>query len=163
MVFDVTHVLYHSFPGPARLGRLDGLAVLRRRRLTRPRQELTRGVPVNSQPSIPVQIPSVWPGIAIGSFRVHYQNGEIREIPIRIEWDARGWWITLASPLPLRSKDSVVAWAGTNPARYRNGWWLALSRTGWENPLPDIQIKSIDYVSAMTAAALFLIAIKAEP
>jgi hypothetical protein len=39
---------------------------------------------------------------------------------------------------------------------------LRLYRASWDNPRPDEQVTSIDYVSRMTAFAPFLIAITVE-
>jgi hypothetical protein len=39
---------------------------------------------------------------------------------------------------------------------------IRLFKTSWVNPFPDEEITSIDYVSAMSDAAPFLIAITAE-
>ena len=39
---------------------------------------------------------------------------------------------------------------------------LRLFTTTWENPYPETQVFSIDYISAMEDAAPFLIAIAAE-
>jgi hypothetical protein len=38
-----------------------------------------------------------------------------------------------------------------------------LTKSTWVNPMPQTEIASIDYVSAMTTAEPFLIAITAEP
>jgi hypothetical protein len=55
----------------------------------------------------------------------------------------------------------VIAWVGGNIAtEFRRP--MGLFRTSWENPLPDVTITSIDYVSAMGQAAPFLVAITAE-
>ena len=37
-----------------------------------------------------------------------------------------------------------------------------LFRTSWDNPLPDVELKSIDFVSGMADPAPFLIAISVE-
>jgi hypothetical protein len=54
---------------------------------------------------------------------------------------------------------STVAWSGFNSARVV----VRLYKTTWVNPLPETEIVSLDYVSAMTPSAPFLLAVTAEP
>lgn len=102
-------------------------------------------------------------GLKIGLYRLHYADGQTREISIRKDHQVRDWWNQphMSPPLPLSSNDSVLAWSGTNPAM-QNRSSLNLFRTTWENSLPDVEIKSIEYMSSMTQAAPFLIAITLE-
>ncbi len=51
-----------------------------------------------------------------------------------------------------------VAWHGVNPRGNHNG----LYRFKWENPKPEVPIQSIDFVSAGTNAAPFLVGISVE-
>jgi hypothetical protein len=41
--------------------------------------------------------------------------------------------------------------------------WKLCYKTTWMNPLPDTEIVSLDYVSAMAPSAPFLLAVTAEP
>ena len=43
------------------------------------------------------------------------------------------------------------------------GSTLRLYLSSYENPRPDVEVVSIDYVSAMTQAAPFLVAMTIEP
>jgi hypothetical protein len=48
-----------------------------------------------------------------------------------------------------------VAWKGKDGRR--------VYVSTWENPWPDVEIVSMDFVSAMTRCGPFLIAVTAEP
>lgn len=100
-----------------------------------------------------------WPaqdGTVIGKFIVHYDNGEAREIPIVYGEDVLDWWTATDGHSAPR-----VAWSGPNAAN-PNGPPKSIYLTVWVNPLPDIAVRSVDYVSAMSDAAPFLIALTAR-
>jgi hypothetical protein len=54
--------------------------------------------------------------------------------------------------------DAEIAWHGSH-ARSS----ISLFKYTWTNPLPNVAIDTIDFVSAMTRAAPFLVAITCEP
>jgi hypothetical protein len=56
----------------------------------------------------------------------------------------------------------VVAWTGHNAAARRAGNSLRLFKSTWVNPLPLVEVTSIDYISAMTKPIPFLIALTVE-
>jgi len=69
-----------------------------------------------------------------------------------------------------QTKDSValkegttVAWRGQNSWASPPDWKILLYGFHWRNPQPDVEIATIDFNSAMTMAAPFLVAITAEP
>jgi class 3 adenylate cyclase/outer membrane lipoprotein-sorting protein/tRNA A-37 threonylcarbamoyl transferase component Bud32 len=95
----------------------------------------------------------------IGSYSVHYTNGEQRELPIVYGKTVRDWW----DWEPQIPPESTVAWTGTNQASLRNGKGIRLFQTAWENPLPEIEIESLDFVSSMATAAPFVVSISTEP
>lgn len=95
-------------------------------------------------------------GTKIGHYAIHYANGDTWEIPILFGVDVRDW-------RPMHDPDApahgpVVAWRGRDKA----GLEIVLFQTQWANPLPDVQITSIDLVSSMTNAAPFLVAVTAQ-
>ena len=53
----------------------------------------------------------------------------------------------------------IVAWR-TNAG---GGITLQLCRFTWDNPHPEVTIESLDFISKMTRAAPFLVAITTEP
>jgi len=78
-------------------------------------------------------------------------------LPIIYGQQVRDWFANSSSQ-PL-DKNSVVAWSIKPPRDADN---KTLFKSTWENPLPDGEIKNIDYISAGSDAAPFLIAITAE-
>jgi hypothetical protein len=99
-------------------------------------------------------------GNIIGSYVVHYANGAIVTIPIVYGYTLRDWWVKWGEP--AAPKGLVVAWSGSN-AEAASTTSIRLFRWTWENPLPEIEIRSLDFVSALTGCAPFLVAITAEP
>jgi len=61
-----------------------------------------------------------------------------------------------------KNKDFLVAWSGTNESSRQQGRTIRLFKSTWENPLPSVEVKSIDFVSTHEQAAPFLVAITAE-
>jgi hypothetical protein len=100
-------------------------------------------------------------GTEIGIYLVHFADGKIEEVPIVRGRQVYDWWPGLGDGIVDHANRSVRAWVGTNPARGNVGL-IVLSRTWWDNPRPDVEITHLDYVSRMTTAAPFLIAITAE-
>jgi outer membrane lipoprotein-sorting protein len=99
-------------------------------------------------------------GTQIGSYRVRYANGDQRIVPIIYGFDVRDWW-----PQADESQTPnglVVAWQGANEATRPLNRVVRIFKSVWANPLPEVEIASLDFVSAMTDSAPFLIAITAE-
>ena len=60
---------------------------------------------------------------------------------------------------PVGKDPTTIAWTGKN----EKGDNLQLFKSTWENPYPETVLDSVDYISAMSTAAPFLIAIAVEP
>lgn len=98
-------------------------------------------------------------GTKIGTYLVHFANGRTEEIPIIYGQHVRDWWTQQNEA----TNDSLeVAWSGKNPSIADNGPPIRLFKTSWKNPVPDAQIESIDYQTAMSPSAPFLIAITVQ-
>ena len=95
---------------------------------------------------------------SIGTYVIHYRNGESRSVPIVYGVDVQDWWMN--EEVTSDSKLNVV-WRGKNHSA-PDGPQIGVFKTTWENPLPDIEIDHIDYQSAMMNSAPFLIAITVE-
>jgi len=116
--------------------------------------------------------PVVDDGKAIGSFVWHYADGSQRETEIIYGRDVRDWWIGGAQDLSYarssgdrrsESERGRMVWRGVNPVAKQAGATLRLYLTPYENPQPDLEVTSLDFVSKMTTAAPFLIALTVEP
>jgi len=97
-------------------------------------------------------------GKQIGSYLIHFEDGQRAEVPIRYDRDVRNWWLT-----PQQYPASVPAvWIGTNAVAARNGYQLHLFHSVWENPRPEVAIRHLDFVSANTQCPPVLLAVTAE-
>ena len=94
-------------------------------------------------------------GALTGSYVLHYRDGAKEEIPLRNGEDFLGWQGYRAQP---DLKQATVVWRGRNARNVQ----VQLFKKTWVNPRPDAPIASLDFVSAKTAAAPFLVAITAE-
>jgi hypothetical protein len=99
-------------------------------------------------------------GDQVGSYIVHFATNRMQlEIPIIYGRDVRNWH-KLAGEKP--SPDLTMAWKGTNDVSAESHNFIRLFSTTWVNIAPGVEIESIDFVSSMTQAAPFLIAITAD-
>ena len=96
----------------------------------------------------------------IGEYVLHYANGQTKSIPILYQRHAKDWWVQESDPLLT---DADIAWTGENEASHKLDRKIQVYRYSVNNPLPSEEIKTIDFVSAMTTSAPFLIGITVEP
>jgi len=101
-----------------------------------------------------------WPvpqGTQVGTYVIRYANGQQQQVPINYGKDVTDWWMN-----DVTGETSVdVAWRGRNNSAPDNPQ-IGLFKTTWNNPRPNQEIATIDYRSAMTDSAPFLIAITIE-
>jgi hypothetical protein len=99
-------------------------------------------------------------GTRIGSYVLYYAGGTRAELPIVYGQQVRDWWTTGTEESD--AKIARVAWKGSNTATERQKSSLRIFDSTCPNPHPDQTIQSVDFVSAMTDSAPFLIAITLE-
>ncbi len=95
-------------------------------------------------------------GTQIGSYVVHYANDFNKSLPIVYGEDLRDW--NAEGDRSTEVKRAVLVWNNTNKA----GLPVRLFCTTWVNPMPETEIRTLDYRSDMADAAPFLIGITAE-
>lgn len=95
-------------------------------------------------------------GTQIGAFRVHYAAQPDQLIPIVYGQDVRDWNGSSDSATDLTR--GQIVWSAINNA----GLHVRLFESTWVNPMPEEEIVSVDYTSAMAQAAPFLVALTAE-
>jgi WD40 repeat protein len=100
-------------------------------------------------------------GTVIGKYVIHYANGEKREVKIVFGRNIREWWFPPTQP--RLTMEAAVAWQGYNIASRHMGMAVRVYQYNWKNPLPDVEIASLDFVSAMEKPAPFLLAVTMEP
>jgi len=96
----------------------------------------------------------------IGSYVIHYSNGEQAQFPIVIGVSLADWF----TQPDEEKKPFTIAWSGYNAESRRQGTAIRLFKSTWQNPAPAESIRSIDFVSSMPSGpAPFLVAVTAEP
>ena len=102
-------------------------------------------------------------GRQVAVYVVHYANGFRRFVPVLYGQDVMDWQGRRGDK--LRNMGAQVVWeepvpapvGEVLPARSRR-----LFVTSWDNPQPEAELESLDFVSMVTDAAPFLVAITAE-
>jgi len=95
-------------------------------------------------------------GTRVGSYVVHYAGEQEQVIPIVYGEDVRDWNGSKDQATELTHGQLV--WSAINNA----GLHVRLFKTTWVNPMPEQEILSLDYTSAMANSGPFLVAITAE-
>lgn len=98
------------------------------------------------------------PGLRLGRYRVHYENGESREIPLVNGLNLADW----RSPLDSGSPAMTTAWISAAPPEDPGAPMVRLLKTIWHNPLPEALITTLDF-AASPAGSPFLVAITLQP
>jgi hypothetical protein len=102
-------------------------------------------------------------GTTVAKLVLHYAGGEQAELPIIQQIHVLDWWEwSRAAVKNTDGPETVVAWRGRNAAAEAQGATLRLFKTAFANPHPEKRIQTLDYVSAMTNGAPFLVAITLE-
>jgi WD domain, G-beta repeat len=99
------------------------------------------------------------PDTVIAKYLVHYADKTHETIEVVYGQDVLDWWKYPGAPEPTRGK---VVWTGANDAAKSFEATLWLFAQTWKNPHPNKQVTSIDYVSTLTTAAPFVVAMTAE-
>ena len=92
-------------------------------------------------------------GTQIGEYVIHYANGQKASAAIIYGENIIDWWLC---DIVTNGK---IAWIGSHAAGRRLGMQTRLVKYSWDNPFPEEQVTSIDFVSALENPAPFLVAI----
>jgi hypothetical protein len=93
--------------------------------------------------------------MVIAKYVVHYDDQSTDTIEVVYGKDVRDWWCHDGDADPTRGK---VAWTGSNQAAASAGSSLWLFSLTWKNPKADKKVLAIDFISTLTEAAPFLVA-----
>ena len=96
-------------------------------------------------------------GVKTASFIVHYHDGRSEEIAVLYGKDVKTRWFDRA-----RESEDGAAWVSPRDQVGTTGRSLRLYVTSWTNSDPNVEIKSIDFVSHLTESAPFLAAITVD-
>jgi hypothetical protein len=103
-------------------------------------------------------------GMEVGHYTLHYADGSQAELPIVVGRHVRHWWAQEGEENPFAPlSEGTVVWTGSNPSAKDAKATLRLYLTSYQNPHPEKEVVTVDYVSAMTTAAPFLVAMTIEP
>lgn len=94
-------------------------------------------------------------GEKVGEYVVHFADGQKQSIPLLYQHSLIDWWVKTATDKPSNAE---IAWHGSHKKSE-----VSLFKYTWTNPSPQKAIDKIDFVSAMTKAAPFLVAVTCEP
>ncbi len=106
-----------------------------------------------------IEAPNLAEGEYLGSYVLHYANRCQLVVPIIYGQEMRQLY---ADPTPLILQHRALAWVGTNAQAQTLKKSLFLYKLAWDNPLPDLEITSLDFKSAMGSFGPFLIALTVE-
>jgi eukaryotic-like serine/threonine-protein kinase len=101
-------------------------------------------------------------GTEVGKYVLHFADGQMRELPIINGRDLQDWWCHAAPPELNGPNSAIAVWVGDNLEAASNGFSLCLYDSTRANPLPDVELESIDFVSSMSTAGPFLVALTVE-
>jgi hypothetical protein len=101
-------------------------------------------------------------GTVIAHYKIHFADGSTLEAPVVYGRDVRNWQFWPEMPENEKA-GGTIAWKGTQP-RWQQfpGWGVRLYQMTWNNPNPEKEIATLDFVSTKQNAAPFLIAITAQ-
>jgi WD40 repeat protein len=97
-------------------------------------------------------------GVRVGHYAIHYADGEERAVPIIYGEHLRSFTVSIDNARQLKVASEV--WTHPDQDPLHN---IRLSKHTWANPRPTVEITTVDFVSAKTRCAPFLVAITAEP
>jgi hypothetical protein len=97
--------------------------------------------------------PNCAAGTQIGTYTVHYAGEGQEEIPIVYGQNVLRW--TDTRPLVGQASE---AWSGKNDS----GDLIRLFKFAWQNPRPETQVQSIDFMATRPDSSPILFAITAE-
>ncbi|MCC7376839.1 MAG: protein kinase [Verrucomicrobiales bacterium] len=99
-------------------------------------------------------------GVPIGDIVLHYADGEARRLEVVYGRDTRNWWT-----VDGESSDTPrarIVWRGQCPNASADGQSLRLYLSSFPNPRPEVEVRSLDLVSAMNRAGFFVVAMTLE-
>ena len=95
-------------------------------------------------------------GTKIGRYVVCYTGGQQREVSITLGVDLADWFTTETN------RPFVIAWTGENPKSRRASQKIHLFKSTWPNPLPEEEIRTLDFEAIRPGPCPFLVALTAE-
>jgi hypothetical protein len=102
-------------------------------------------------------------GDQIGSYVLHYADGQSVELPLVYGRDLKDWWFFGAPTVYEGPGAARVVWTGSNRAAAQFNGAICLYESVRENPRPEVELVSIDFLSdTLSPASPFLVALTVE-
>jgi serine/threonine protein kinase len=101
------------------------------------------------------------PGTVVCRYRMHYADGTSEVMAVEFEWNVQSWWLRREDNQGDLKRAKRVG-QGSNARLDSNRWTLSLYLQTWNNPKPDLEVKSIDLESAMLNSSPFVAGITVE-
>ena len=99
------------------------------------------------------------PGTIVGKYVLHYSDDQERELQVKLGRDTGPWLFPGLPPAPKAPGGAIPVWVGKNLQGARIGCSICLYMSTRDNPRPDAEITSIDFVSTRSSASPFLAAL----
>jgi hypothetical protein len=96
-------------------------------------------------------------GLEIGQYLVHLGDGTDYHIPLVLGQDLVDWHIQRR-----KTEAYVTAWTGENPKSHQLRKQIRLFKTTWENPFPEVEVRTVDFIAECPGPCPFLVALTAE-
>ena len=101
--------------------------------------------------------------LAVAAYVLRYADGTQHAHEVVYGRDLRDWWWGGRGDDEANVERATVAWTGSNAGTERYEAKLRLFLCTFENPRSDVEVVGIDFVSKLTPAAPFLVAMTVEP
>jgi len=93
-------------------------------------------------------------GTDVAEIVIHYANNQERRITIKNQIDVEDWWFHPQNS--IFPSNAEIAWEGSNNRVKDLGFMLKLYRYAWINPMPEVEIATIDLISSMNDTGYML-------
>jgi len=100
-------------------------------------------------------------GTVVGRYILHYADGQSRELPIVFGRDLADWFLSV-STAEKASGNPTAVWTGSNRWSAKYNCTIGLYGSTFQNPRPDVELVSLDFLSTMSTASPFLVALTVE-
>jgi hypothetical protein len=100
--------------------------------------------------------------LPIGTYALNYADGSRHEFEIQYGRDLRHWWWGGRGDAEPEAERAKVVWVGTNGTSRRYSAKIRLFMSTFENPHPNVEVVSVDFLSKRTPFAPFLVAMTVE-
>jgi hypothetical protein len=97
----------------------------------------------------------------VSTYVVHYADQRSQCITNLYGQDLQSWWTTQHEP--LKAASAALVWIGSNrQTEFGNSESVRMFKRTWDNPWPDVEVTTIDFLPNGKRVGPFLVALTAE-